>query len=95
VGIELPLAIALYSARLNQPVPALTAVVGEVSLAGELRPIPHLERRARAVAEMSFTRLVHPAGPEPGLAGVKPDGVGLHPAATLAEAARICFTSPG
>jgi DNA repair protein RadA/Sms len=94
VGIELPLAIALYSARINQPVPALTAVVGEVSLAGELRPVPHLERRARAVAEMSFTRLVYPAGGE--LKGA-PEGLGLHPAATIAEAVRACFApaSPG
>jgi DNA repair protein RadA/Sms len=89
VGIELPLAIALYSARLNQPVPALTAVVGEVSLAGELRPVPHLDRRARAVAEMSFTRLVYPAGGE--LKGA-PAGLGLRPAATIAEAVRACFT---
>jgi DNA repair protein RadA/Sms len=88
VGIELPLAIALYSARLNQPVPALTAVVGEVSLAGELRPVPHLDRRARAVAEMSFTRLVYPAGGE--LKGA-PAGLGLRPAATIAEAVRACF----
>jgi DNA repair protein RadA/Sms len=103
VGIELPLAMALYSARLNQPVPALTAVVGEVSLAGELRPVPHLDRRARAVAEMSFTRLVCPAGGElkgaqegPGrasVAGARADFVGLRPAATLAEAARACFTA--
>jgi DNA repair protein RadA/Sms len=91
VGIELPLALALYSARINQPVPALTAVVGEVSLAGELRPVPNLERRARAVAEMSFTRLIHPAGEE--LKGV-PEGLGC-PASTLAEAARACFAAPG
>jgi len=90
VGIELPLALALYSARLNQPVPALTAVVGEVSLAGEVRAIPHLDRRARAVSEMSFRRLIHPAGEEPKGA---PPGLCL-PAATLAEAARACFTSP-
>jgi DNA repair protein RadA/Sms len=93
VGIELPLAIALYSARLNQPVPPGTAVVGEVSLAGELRPVPHLERRARAVAEMSFTRLVHPAEPEPNAASPSsgmPAGLG-RAAATLAEAARACF----
>jgi len=104
VGIELPLAIALYSARLNQPVPALTAVVGEVSLAGEVRPVPHLDRRARAVAEMSFARLVHPAGVElqgaPASPGFAPEGLGragfagLCPAATLAEAVRACFTAP-
>jgi DNA repair protein RadA/Sms len=91
VGIELPLAIALYSARLNQPVPAGTAVVGEVSLAGELRPVPHLERRARAAAEMSFTRLVHPAEPEPKASSPSTlAGLG-RAAATLAEAARACF----
>ncbi len=104
VGIELPLAIALYSARLNQPVPALTAVVGEVSLAGEVRPVPHLDRRARAVAEMSFARLVHPAGAElqgaPASPGFAPEGLGragfagLCPAATLAEAVRVCFAAP-
>jgi DNA repair protein RadA/Sms len=91
VGIELPLAMALYSARINQPVPALTAVVGEVSLAGEVRAVPNLERRARAVAEMSFTRLVYPAGAE--LKGV-PEGLGC-PASTLAEAARACFAASG
>ncbi len=87
VGIELPLAMALYSARLNQPVPSLTALVGEVSLAGELRPVPHLERRAKAVAEMSFRRLVHPADAEQKEAQA---GLGSA-AATLAEAARLCF----
>jgi DNA repair protein RadA/Sms len=103
VGIELPLAMALYSARLNQPVPALTSVVGEVSLAGELRPVQHLEKRARAVAELSFTRLIHPAGAEAKSASAPtsplvsagaalPAGLALRAAATLAEAARICFT---
>jgi DNA repair protein RadA/Sms len=98
VGIELPLAMALYSARLNQPVPALTAVVGEVSLAGELRPVPYLQKRARAVAEMSFTRLIHPAGAgsigAPSSAPAPPAFGGLRAAATLAEAARICFSPP-
>jgi len=70
--------------------------VGEVSLAGELRPVPHLDRRARAVAEMSFTRLIHPAGPElKGSGGLSRAGLpGLHPAATLAEAVRVCFAPP-
>jgi DNA repair protein RadA/Sms len=82
-------------------VPALTAVVGEVSLAGEVRPVPHLDRRARAVAEMSFARLVHPAGAElqgapasPGFAPEGPGRAGLCPAATLAEAVRVCFAAP-
>ena len=61
VGIELPLASALYSARTGIPVPAHTAVAGEISLAGEIRPIPHLQRRIRAAAELGFTNFVGPA----------------------------------
>ena len=60
VGIELPLAMALYSARTGLPFPAGTTVAGEVSLAGEIRPIPHLRRRLRAAADMGFTACVGP-----------------------------------
>jgi DNA repair protein RadA/Sms len=87
VGIELPLAVALYSARINQPLPALTAVVGEVSLAGEVHAVPHMDKRVRAVRELAFSRLVHPAASVPKGA---PEGLCL-PAASLAEAVRLCF----
>jgi DNA repair protein RadA/Sms len=89
VAIELPLAVALYSARINQPVPALTAVVGEVSLAGEVHAVPHLDKRVRAASEMSFTRLLHPAGAE---AKGAPANFCL-PVASLAEAVRACFAT--
>ena len=48
VGVELPIALALYSARVTQPLPARTAVIGEVSLTGEVRPVPGLDKRSRA-----------------------------------------------
>ncbi|MFW5738572.1 MAG: hypothetical protein ACOCWX_05255 [Spirochaetota bacterium] len=47
VGVELPLAIALYSARTDRVFPSHTTVAGEVSLAGEVRPVPQMARRAR------------------------------------------------
>ena len=62
VGIELPLALALYSARTSLPVPPHTAAAGELTLAGELRPISHMVRRARAAQEMGFSTLIGPAG---------------------------------
>lgn len=64
VGIELPLAVALYSARIELAVPKNTAVAGEISLAGEIRPTAHMQRRARTAAEMGFTRFLGaaPAG---------------------------------
>ncbi len=61
VGIELPLAAALYSARTGLPVPAGTTVVGELSLAGEIRPVTHIRRRAKAAREMGLVRLIGPA----------------------------------
>ncbi len=61
VGIELPLAMALYSARTGIPFPGGTTVAGEVSLAGEIRPVPHLKRRLRAAADMGFTTCIGPA----------------------------------
>lgn len=63
VAIELPLCLALYSARINQPLPPSTSVIGEVSLAGEIRPVSHLERRLRTVMEMGYKRALHPGFP--------------------------------
>lgn len=86
VGIELPLCLALYSARADLPLPELTAVVGEVSLTGELRPVAHLLRRLRAVKEMSYRRLVHPKDT------IVPDLADYcRPVRTIQEAVRSCF----
>lgn len=61
VGVELPLAVALYSARSDRPLPAATSVAGEVSLAGEVRAVPQMPRRARTGKEMGFTQCVGPS----------------------------------
>lgn len=62
VGIELPLAMALYSARTDVPAPLKTVLAGEVSLTGEVRPISHLRRRLKASRDMGFSRFIGPAG---------------------------------
>jgi DNA repair protein RadA/Sms len=89
VGIDLPLSLSLYSARINQPIPPGTATVGEVSLAGEIHPIAHLERRVRTAGEMSFSRVLHPPDTE---GRVPPSSLGV-PVATLNEAVRTCFAA--
>lgn len=61
VGIDLPLALALYSARTDLPIPPDTAICGEVSLAGEIRKIPHIDRRMKTAAEIGFTNFVSPS----------------------------------
>lgn len=58
VGIDLPLALALYSARTDLPIPPDTAASGELSLAGEVRKTPHIERRLKTAGEIGFRRFV-------------------------------------
>jgi DNA repair protein RadA/Sms len=60
VAIELPLAMALYSARTGLPLPPGIGITGEVSLAGEVREVTRLERRVRTMAETGYATVVGP-----------------------------------
>ncbi len=54
VGIDLPLAVALYSARTGLSAPSSTVYAGEVSLAGEVRGVPQAELRRKAADKLGF-----------------------------------------
>ena len=60
VGVELALASALYSARTGVPAPAKTAIAGELSLAGEVRPLRRLDSRVKAARNLGFTGFLGP-----------------------------------
>ncbi|MBN1412250.1 MAG: DNA repair protein RadA [Spirochaetales bacterium] len=60
VGVDLPLCLSLYSARTGLSLPPLTAVTGEVSLAGEIRTVKQIERRMKSVLDLGFKRLLAP-----------------------------------
>jgi DNA repair protein RadA/Sms len=60
-GIDLALAAALYSARTGQPLPMGAALAGELSLAGEVRPVRQMGKRARAAKALGFARVLGPA----------------------------------
>ncbi|MDR2073098.1 MAG: DNA repair protein RadA [Spirochaetaceae bacterium] len=85
VGIELALAAALYSARTGIPLPAKTAIAGELSLAGEVLPIHRLPGRIKTAQDLGFTRFV---GPPPG----STEEQGFRGAADLKSAVRILFS---
>ena len=57
-GAELALALALFSARAEKPLPADLVSVGEVSLAGEIRPVTHLRRRVKTAADTGLERWI-------------------------------------
>jgi DNA repair protein RadA/Sms len=62
VGVELALGCALYSARTGLPLPGKTAIAGELSLAGEVRPIRRLSGRIRTSRSLGFETFL---GPKP------------------------------
>jgi DNA repair protein RadA/Sms len=82
-GADLALAAALYSARANLPLPAQTALAGELSLAGEVRPVRRPGSRYKTACNLGFTRFLGPSGE-----GVPPDSS----LKTLKAAIKALFT---
>ncbi|MFD6177637.1 MULTISPECIES: DNA repair protein RadA [unclassified Isoptericola] len=82
---DLATALAIVSARTGEPLPTGTVALGEVGLAGDIRPVTGLDRRVGEAARLGFVRAVVPAG-----AAVKaPAGMQLLEARHLAEAVEL------
>jgi DNA repair protein RadA/Sms len=65
VGVELALASVLYSARTGIPLPGRSAIAGELTLAGELRPVRRLAGRIKAARSLGFETFVGPLAEGP------------------------------
>ena len=59
-GIDLALAMALYSARTGEALPLHAAIAGELSLAGEIRPVRQMDKRSKAAAALGFSKVLGP-----------------------------------
>lgn len=79
---DLAIALAVASAWREVAVPAEMCAIGEVGLAGELRPAPRYELRAAEARRLGFQRLL---GPGPGA------GRGRLVTTRLAEAVELAF----
>ena len=60
-AIDLALALALYSARTDIPAHKNEAFIGELSLAGEIRPVCRLKPLIKTAQSLGFTQLYAPA----------------------------------
>jgi DNA repair protein RadA/Sms len=58
---DLATALAGASSLTGAIIPADVVAIGEIGLAGELRPVPHLERRLLEAARIGFTKAIIPA----------------------------------
>ncbi len=70
-GVDAAVALAVASAAMGFTVAPTLAAVGEVGLAGELRPVAGLARRAREAQRRGATAVLAPAG------GDDADGCGV------------------
>ena len=59
-AIDSALAAALYSARTDLAVSENTVIIGELSLAGEVRPVPRLRQRVKTAKDLGFTHVFAP-----------------------------------
>ena len=59
-AIDGALAAALYSARTDLPLPENAAVVGELSLAGEIRPVNRIKQRSKAASGLGYSLVLAP-----------------------------------
>jgi len=82
---DLPVAIALLAASRQLPAGALdgVAVIGELSLTGEIRPVNGILPAALALKAAGFKSLLLPAGNAPEAAVVR--GLAVHPASDLLQ----------
>ena len=59
-GVDLAVALAVWSAVTNRALPEDAAVVGEVGLAGEVRGVSQLDRRVAEARKAGFDRVIGP-----------------------------------
>ena len=65
-ALDLPLALAIAASQRDQAIAGDLLACGEVSLLGEVRPVPGLERRLREAARAGFRSALVPDGVWPG-----------------------------
>lgn len=79
-SVDLGIALALASAKLDLPIPEQVCAWGEVGLAGELRPVRLGPQRVKEAQRLGFTTIIAPAG------GPELKGTGIIRCKTLRDA---------
>jgi DNA repair protein RadA/Sms len=82
---DLALLLAIAGAQLRRALAPATAVVGEVGLGGEVRPVTQLEQRVREAARLGYKRVIVPTGGSSRIADVA-GGVEVVRVRTVGEA---------
>jgi len=82
-GSDLAVCLAVVSASQDAPIALNVAAIGEVTLSGDVRPVPHMTERVSEAARLGFSRLLVPVGTK---ARVRDKAIELVEVPTLAQA---------
>ena len=88
---DVALALALVSARRDEPMREGLVAIGEVALSGAIRPVVGLAQRVNEAARLGFTDVIVPGGSTEDLGA----SVRVHRASTLAEAVALAQAPSG
>jgi DNA repair protein RadA/Sms len=80
---DLAAAAALVSSLAGEPLPRDTVFFGEISLSGDIRPVPQAEARLKEAAKLGFSRAFVPCGMKGG--GTRATGVNVTEISNVAE----------
>lgn len=84
---DLSIALAVASAALEKPLPNRFVAFGEVGLAGEVRPVPGLQRRLQEAQRLGFTHAIIPRNPDG--SDTIPEGMRVKEVGSLPEALNL------
>lgn len=90
-AMDLAVAMAIASAKINRPVHHKMVAFGEVGLAGEVRPVPGINQRIQEAHRLGFTHAIvplSPAGP-----GNIPPGFTVKQIEHIAEATELLLNT--
>jgi DNA repair protein RadA/Sms len=90
---DLAVALAASSSMLDRALPLDRVAIGEVGLAGELRPVGGMPRRLAEAARLGFRSAVVPRAARAGVGGPLPAGLEVIEVPTLSAAVRLTLGS--
>ncbi|WP_109774637.1 DNA repair protein RadA [Quadrisphaera granulorum] len=91
---DLAVCLAVASAGMERPLPLDVAALGEVALAGDVRPVPGLQARAAEAVRLGHTRLLVPPGAADLLDTRTRAAARLEVVASLGDAVRLLLSDP-
>jgi DNA repair protein RadA/Sms len=59
-AIDLAVALSIFSALKDKPIPKNTIVIGELGLGGEIRPVTNIEKRINEAEKLGFNQVIIP-----------------------------------